>query len=126
MSPRALTLPKSYPGKEYWSALKESVKSYDLLRSKGHNVRILGPSSEGKGAQEFIKFMFTEEMESRRPESTLSLDINDSGMGHFAIMWPRDRFQVYGDMIFAQRGSESITRKILTALRFPPSVMIET
>jgi len=123
LSPRALTLPGSYPGKRFWNTLKESVESYDLLRSKGHNIRILRSSSEGKGAQEFIKFMFTEELERKRPGSTLSLDIHDEQSD--AIMWPRDRFQIYGDLIFSQPESKYDTRKILNALGFPPSVVIE-
>ena len=127
LSPGALNLPKSHLGGEYWRALKKGMESYDLLKAKGHDVRILGPSCERRGIVCVSPwFMFTTDLEHRRPGSTLSLDIDSNGVSHFAIMWPRDMFQVYGDLVFAQLGSEVEARKILSALGFPPSVVIET
>lgn len=124
ISQRALYFPNSYPGVRYWKALKESVESYDLLRSKGHNVKILCPSNEGKRAQDFLKFMFGYDLERIRPGSTLNLLV-DNYLGEKTIMWPRDRFQIYGDLIFAEQDSKHEARKILTALGFPSSVTIE-
>lgn len=125
LSPRALSFPTSYPGVRYWKALKESAESYDLLKAKGHNVKILCPSSEGEGVQEFLKFMFGSDLENIRPGSTLRLRVDDYWMSQFAIMWPRDRFQIYGDLIFAESDSKHETRKMLTALGFPSSIVIE-
>jgi N-dimethylarginine dimethylaminohydrolase len=124
LSPRALTFPESYPGKRYWDAVKRSVESYDLLRERGHNVKILSPSSAGRNAQGFIKLVFTEELEKKRPGSTLVLD-TDKASGDFAVMWPRDRFQIYGDLIFSQPESRHDAWNIITSLGFPASVVIE-
>ncbi|VVB73948.1 Uncharacterised protein [uncultured archaeon] len=123
LSPRAFTLPTSYPGKRYLNALKKSVESYDLLRSKGHNVKMLCPSDYAIG--DLPRFMLGTDMEERRPGSTLGLGANDCGDAELAMRWPRDRFQVYGDLVFAQHGSEPETREIISALGFPRSVVIE-
>ena len=121
LSPNAFKLPANASRERYLRSLKNGTEIYDLLKAKGCDVRLLGATSSSCSR---LRSKYVDDFEKRRPRSVLRIEGNRP-IDECMISWPRDGFQIYGDLVFSSIGFEKTTIEVLSKLGRSP-IKIET
>lgn len=96
----------------YQESFERFVERYDLIKENGCNVKVLGATNSNKQTQRYMKFL--KDFEKVRKESLVRWEVN-CNWDHKGILWPRDVFQTYENLVavyphFEKKVSELLPR----------------
>ena len=112
IAPRTFILSDDTREDFYQDALERFIRRYDMLTQEC-DVKVLGAKEDTDASHKYWRFI--EDFEKLRPDAVIRLNVK-SRRDTLATIWPRDVFQVYGDLVISTPGYEEKTREILLQL----------
>jgi hypothetical protein len=103
----------------YDEALGRGLKKFDLFVSQGVEVRVIAPLKNKDYWSQQI-WQYCQDFENLRPGSILRTNIKTKA-DYLAVVWPRDKFQTYGDILAYEPRNKDLIYKIFDQLKINSS-----